>query len=107
MVSLFLGWSRKIKSSEEQIEERFFKASRGWIRYKPLLEYITNKENYLDNIAETRKKLEEGIPEVNKLFDNSDFSILLNDLDEYNKNVEKHYKEYIRTNEIWNKLKEI
>lgn len=98
---------RKIKSSEEQIEERFFKASRGWIRYKPLLEYITNKENYVENIAETRKKLEEGITEVNKLFDNSDFSILLNDLDEYNKNVKKHYNEYIRTNEIWDKLKEI
>ena len=33
---------RKIKSSEEQIEERFYKASRGWIKYKPLFEYITN-----------------------------------------------------------------
>ena len=98
---------RKIKSSEEKIEERFFKASKGWIRYKPLFEYITNKENYEENIAETRKKLEEGIPEVNKLFDNSDFNILLKDLDKYDKNVKKHYNEYIKTNEIWNKLKEI
>ena len=98
---------RKIKSSEEKIEERFFKASKGWIRYKPLFEYITNKENYEENIAETRKKLEEGIPEVNKLFDNSDFNILLKDLDKYDKNVKKQYNEYIKTNEIWNKLKEI
>lgn len=98
---------RKIKSSEEQIEERFFKASRGWIRYKPLFEYITNRENYAKSIEETCKQLEKGIPEVNKLFDNSDFNILLKDLDEYDKNVKKHYNEYIKTNEVWNKLKKI
>lgn len=98
---------RKIRSSEEQIEERFFKASRGWIRYKPLLEYISNKDNYIESIEETRIQLENGIPEVNKLFDNSDFNILLTDLDEYSKNVKKHYSEYIKTNEIWNKLKEV
>lgn len=98
---------RKIRSSEEQIEERFFKASRGWIRYKPLLEYISNKDNYIESIEKTRIQLEKGIPEVNKLFDNSDFNILLTDLDEYSKNVKKHYSEYIKTNEIWNKLKEV
>ena len=98
---------RKIKTSEEQIEQRFFKASRGWIRYKPLFEYITNKENYSETIKKTRKMLEKGIPEVNKLFDNSNFNMLLKDLDEYDKNVKKHYNEYIKTNEIWNKLKNI
>ncbi len=98
---------RKIKSSEEQIEERFFKASRGWIRYKPLFEYITNKEKFNENMEATRRKLVEGISEVNKLFENSDFNMLLKDLDEYNKNVKKHYNEYIKTNEVWNKLKKI
>ena len=28
-------------------------------------------------------------------------------LKEYDKNVEKHYKEYIKTNEIWNRLKNV
>ena len=58
-------------------------------------------------MANTFDNLKAGIPEVNKLFDNSDFNILLKDLTEYDKNVKKHYKEYIRTNEIWNKLKEV
>lgn len=98
---------RKIKSSEEQIEERFFKASRGWIRYKPLFEYITNRENYTERMTETHEQLEEGIPEVNKLFEHSDFNVLLKDLEEYDKNVKKHYNEYVKTNEIWNKLKRI
>lgn len=98
---------RKIRSSEEQIEQRFFKASRGWIRYKPLLEYVSDKENYAERIKETRSKLECGIPEVNKLFDNSDFTVLLDDLDQYDKNVKKHYNEMIKTNEVWNKLKAV
>lgn len=97
---------RKIKSSEEQIEHRFFQASRGWIRYKPLYEYITDRAHYDENMEKTYQNLNIGISEINKLFENSEFKVLLKDLDEYNKNVKKHYKEYIRTNEIWNQLKE-
>ena len=98
---------RKIKSSEEMIEQRFFKASRGWIRYKPLFEYIMNKDDYAENIQKTYEKLEVGVKEVNKLFDNDEFDILLKDLKEYDMNVKKHYNEYIKTNEIWDKLKNI
>lgn len=96
---------RKIKSSEEMIEQRFFKASRGWIRYKPLFEYIMNKDDYAENIQKTYEKLEVGVKEVNKLFDNDEFDILLKDLEEYDMNVKKHYNEYIKTNKIWDKLK--
>ena len=98
---------RKIKSSEEQIEERFYKASRGWIKYKPLFEYITNNNNYKESIKNTYKKLEDSLPELNKLFNNSNFNILLRDLEEYDKNVKRHYDEYIQTNQIWNRLKNI
>lgn len=96
---------RKIKFSEEQILQRFLNASRGWVRYKPLFEYITNKDNYELKMKETYQKLEKGIPEVNKLFGNNEFDVLLEDLNTYDKNVKKHYKEYLKTNEIWNKLK--
>ena len=96
---------RKIKSTEEQIHERFLKASRGWVRYKPLFEYITSNNTFENVMKETREKLEVGITEVNKLFETDSFNILLGDLAEYTKNVKKHYNEYIRTNEIWNELK--
>lgn len=98
---------RRIKTSEEQIEQRFFKASRGWIKYKPLFEYVTDIQNYEDKIENTYKNLKVGIPEVNKLFENDEFNVLLDDLKEYDANVKKHYNEYIKTNEIWNKLKQI
>lgn len=98
---------RRIKTSEEQIEQRFFKASRGWIKYKPLFEYVTDIQNYENKIENTYKNLKVGIPEVNKLFANDEFNVLLDDLKEYDANVKKHYNEYIKTNEIWNKLKQI
>ena len=97
---------RKIKSSEEQILQRFFNASRGWIRYKPLFEYVTNRDRYEEIMKTTRKKLENGIPEVNKLFGINQFDVLLEDIDIYHKNVKKHYNEYLKTNEIWTKLKQ-
>ena len=53
----------------------------------------------------TYEKLKIGIPEVNKLFENSEFEVLLKDLQEYDENVKKHYNEYVKTNEIWDKIK--
>lgn len=96
---------RKIKSSEEQIEQRFLKASRGWIKYKPLFEYISNKAKYEEKMEITYQKLANGVPEINKLFVNDEFDVLLDDLKEYTKNVKKHYNEYLKTNQIWNELK--
>ncbi len=96
---------RKIKVEDEQIAKRFIQASRGWIKYKPLFQYITDRENYKTKMAENHRKLEAGIPEINKLFEGEDCNILIDDLNKYDKNVKKHYAEYLKTNEIWNKLK--
>jgi len=97
---------RKIKVEDEQIAKRFIQASRGWIKYKPLLLYVLNKENYKEKMKETYQKLEAGIPEINKLFEGEDCNVLLEDLKQYDKNVKKHYEEYLKTNDIWNKLKQ-
>lgn len=87
------------------IEERFLKTSIGWVEYKPLLIYITDRKNYSKIIKQTKEDLEKGIKAVNKLFNTESFNILLDELNSYDKNVKKHYNEYIRTNEVWNKLK--
>lgn len=96
---------RQIKSSEESIERRFLKASRGWIKYKPLFEFITNPEVYNEKIKTIYQELTIGILEINKLFKNDEFNVLLEDLKEYDTNVKKHYNEYLKTNQIWNQLK--
>lgn len=97
---------RKINVDEDSIEHRFLQASLGWIKYKPLLMYIKNKEEYKKNIVEVKEKLKISIPQIDKLFYNANFEELITTLEEADKNVIKHYKEYIKTNEVWNKMKE-
>ena len=96
---------KKIKTTDEEVEQRFLKASRGWIKYKPLLLYVVNNEDYKDKIKENHEKLLKSVPEINKLFGKDVFNVLISDLEQYDKNVKKHYQEFITTNEIWNKLK--
>lgn len=96
---------RKIKGDGSEVGTRFLKASKGWMKYKPLLLYISDKENYKAKIEETYQKLADSIPEINKLFPNNDFTLLLDEFKEYSENVEVHYQEYLKTNEIWNKIK--
>lgn len=97
---------RKINIDEDSIEHRFLQASLGWIKYKPLLMYIKNKEKYKKNIVEVKEKLKISIPQIDKLFYNANFEELITTLEEADKNVIKHYKEYIKTNEVWNRMKE-
>ena len=98
---------RRIKIEEENIESRFLKASKGWIKYKPLLMYIQDNENYKRNMKVAIEKLEKSVPKINELFESTNFTDLVKDLKKYDRNVEKHYKEYLKTNEIWKKMKEI
>lgn len=96
---------RKINVKEQNIKSRFLKATLGWIKYKPLLLYITDRENYKAKIEDMVKKLQEIVPKLNDIFNDNCFTILLEELEKYDRDVEQHYKDYIRTNEIWNKLK--
>jgi len=96
---------RKINVKEQHIKSRFLKATIGWIKYKPLLLYIKDRENYRNEINNMVKKLQEIVPKLNEIFNDNCFTALLEELEKYDKNVEQHYKDYIKTNEIWNKLK--
>lgn len=96
---------KRIETDENSIEQRFLKASTGWIKYKPLLMYIENKETYPEKIAIVKEKLERSAEKINKLFDNSDFTHLPEIMAEYDEEVEEHYQEFLDTNRIWNKLK--
>ena len=97
---------RKITVKEDSIKNRFLKASLGWIRYKPLLLYITNKDSYKKEIKNMKSKLKPIIPKLNHIFEDNCFSSLLTELEKYDENVENDYKDYEKTNEVWNILKD-
>ena len=94
-----------VSLSDVGIEQRFLKTTIGWTKYKPLLYYIIDNDNYDNIINETRKNLENSVLKVNTAFETCDFSCLIGILDEYDKNVKKHYEEYLRTIKVWDKLK--
>lgn len=96
---------KKIGNDENSIEQRFLKASTGWIKYKPLLMYIMDKESYEGKIQNIKNKLTRSAEKINMLFENSTFTHLPGILEEYDENVEEHYRDFLDTNEVWNKLK--
>ena len=97
---------KKVEADGTAVERRFLKASIGWIKYKPLLMYIQDKKNYDEKIKKVINLLTRSVKKINKLFDYSDFSQLVDIIKEYDENVEEHFIEFEETNKIWNILKE-
>lgn len=95
----------KTKSNDKSVEQRFYKVARGWIKYRPLYLYATNRENYEKEIKKTVKNLKRGIPAMNKMFKDKDFNILLEDLEKYNSNVKQDYEDFQHVQVVWKKLK--
>ena len=93
-----------IKADNEQITTRFYKACIGWIRYKPLLLYITHPDHYEEKIKEMREQLNETLPKICAYFGNQDFMKILAELEKYHKNVKKHHNEFLETQRIWAKI---
>lgn len=93
-----------IKADNESITKRFYKACIGWIRYKPLLLYITQHDQYAEKIEEMRKQLGETLPKICAFFDQPDFMNVLTELEKYHKNVDKHHKEFLETQQIWARI---
>jgi len=95
-----------IKADTKQITTRFYKACIGWIRYKPLLLYITQPDSYEEKIEEMRQQLNETLPKICAYFGKPDFIKVLTELEKYHRNVEKHYREFLETQRIWAKIME-
>ena len=95
----------KISLDDNGIEQRFYKAALGWIKYKPLYFYINERENYREIMETAIKNLEKGVESVSKQFETCDFECFVPELQDYDKNVKKHYQEFLDTNKIWDKLK--
>jgi len=96
---------KNIPLKDASIGDRFLRASMGWIKYKPLLMYIMQRKTYLEDIAVAKEKLENSIEKINEIFPKNDFLGLVDELKKYDENVQKHYKEYLKTNDVWNRIK--
>lgn len=95
----------KVSTDDTSVGERFLKASIGWIKYKPLLMYIMQRNTYLKDIEIAKEKLRNSIEKINEMFPNNDFLCLMGELEKYDEDVQIHYKEYLKVNEVWNRIK--
>ena len=94
-----------INANSSRIVNRFYHACVGWIRYKPLYIYITQRERYQEKIEQMRKNLSVTLPKLCSYFGMNDFMKISAELESYNKNVEKHYRQFIETQNIWARLR--
>jgi len=83
---------------------RFVKAAIGWVRYKPLLLFITQRDKYADMIEKMIENLKITLPKMSAYFGTEKFNQLITELNYYHRNVEKHYYSFQKTKEAWQKV---
>lgn len=96
---------KNIELKDDNIRERFYKTTIGWTKYKPLLYYITKRQEYEEIMNKAKLNFQQSIPKVNKIFETEKYFNLLDELEKYSSNVEVHYQEYIKTMKLWDKIK--
>ncbi len=94
-----------VSSSDKAVEKRFYKACLGWIKYKPLLMYLMDTDNYKENMEVVHRKLKRSIKKIDSLYEKYNFNDLLVALEKYDSEVEMHYNAFLDTNRVWKKLK--
>ncbi|NLV82775.1 MAG: hypothetical protein GXZ18_07245, partial [Synergistaceae bacterium] len=90
---------KNIPANSEAIVNRFYSACIGWVRYKPLLIYITQQDHYEEKIEEMREQIAASLPSICNYFGRRDFMNISLELEKYNRNVKKHYQQYLKTQE--------
>ncbi|NLI21605.1 MAG: hypothetical protein GX418_08670 [Clostridiales bacterium] len=93
-----------ITAESRHVINRFYSACIGWVRYKPLLLYITQREQYARKIDEMRGRLSATLPKISAYFQMKEFHKIMDELDRYDQDVEKHYAQFLQTRQIWEKL---
>ncbi|CAB1240779.1 conserved protein of unknown function [Ruminococcaceae bacterium BL-6] len=87
-----------------KIVSRFYRACVGWVRYKPLLLYITDRDGYDASIRHMTAALDDVLPKVCDHFQRKEFQKLSAELAHYDKNVKKHYAQFLRVQKVWKAL---
>lgn len=95
---------RGVDARVSAIRERFIRAAIGWIRYKPLLTYITQRSDYESIIEDMTRKLNSAVPKLCRYFDTCQFEQILAELDRYHRNVERHHRAFEATRKAWAKV---
>lgn len=92
-----------VDASSPAVVRRFVRASVGWVRYKPLLVYLTQPHRYDAVIGEMKRKLDHVIPKMVDYFDADGFSNVISELDQFDRRVRRHQRAFLATRTAWAK----
>lgn len=95
---------RKMKSNSPIITKRFLNALVGWVRYKPLLIYITHNDQFEERMDEVEKQLESVIPKLCNYYGSPDFSVIRQEFAFYRAHVKVHDEEFTAVKRAWIKM---
>lgn len=95
---------KPVSADAEKVVRRFYAACVGWIRYKPLLIYITDREHYEERIETMMENLAATLPLICDYFNTKSFMKILPELKKYDAAVEKHYADFQETKNLWHGL---
>ncbi len=95
---------KSISADQETIISRFYRVCIGWIRYKPLLLYITQPESFEERIGRMRQQLIITLPKICAYFEQRRFMNILGEFEQYTGNVHAHAQEFLQTRHAWEKV---
>ena len=93
-----------ITSDSSLVTTRFVNACIGWARYKPLLVYITDPNGFEPKMQLIRSSLAITLPNFSYYFHDNRFLTISSEFEKYYKNVEKHYRQFLMTQQTWQKI---
>lgn len=93
-----------ITTASRTVRTRFLNACIGWVRYNPLLTYITAKEDYEHKMSSIRSALAATLPAIAEYFQEDRFLSIAAEFEKYSRNVNKHYKLFLLTQNTWKKM---
>ncbi len=95
---------KAISADSKYVIRRFIAACIGWVRYKPLLLYITDQENYRKRIDEMICLLDQTLPVICKHFGTDAFLGVMKELKKYDDHVQEHYEDFTEAKKIWSAI---
>ena len=84
--------------------DRFIRAALGWMRYKPLLVYLTDTDNYKARMQQIQQQLQLSVPLMNRFFHTRAFSQLQQDFDTYRHQAPAHAEAFAHARAAWQQL---
>lgn len=93
-----------ITAKSPDIVSRFLGACIGWIRYKPLLTFLTRPDDYEQEMESIHQTLCDTLPKLATYFKTERFKTILPEFEKYRDLVLTHHKQFLTTMNAWNKI---